>query len=463
MTLKDYINSIKEKSISVIGCGISNRPLISLLNESGCNLTVRDAKATDSTEPFFEYLKNSGITFISGESYLDNLNESIIFRTPGLMPFNTALVNAADNGSIITSEMEVFFEVCPCKVIAITGSDGKTTTTTIISELLKKEGYTVHIGGNIGQPLLCAAPDFKEDDIAVVELSSFQLHSMKCCPEVAVVTNISPNHLDKHIDYQDYIDSKKNIFKNQKRGNKLILNYDNSITRSFANECISESVHFSTESVLKEGFFIEEGQLCRTVNGVKRTIINSDDIILPGIHNIQNFLAAFAAVSDYVSIETMRSVATEFKGVEHRLEHFCVKDGITYINDSIGSSPSRTVSGLHALKKKPVLIAGGYDKHIPFDELGDEINKCCKAVFLTGNTAEAIEKAIRSSEYYNNLSIYVIDDFDKCVLNASRFAAPGDIVLFSPACASFDRFKNFAERGAHFKKIILEEVHGIQP
>lgn len=458
MTLNDYILSIKDKRIAVIGIGVSNTPLIRLLLSYGCDVTACDARGLEKMgEEAFELIR-LGAKLKLGERYLEGLDHDVIFRTPGLMPFDEHLVKAAEQGSIITSEMEVFLSLCPCKVFAITGSDGKTTTSSIIAELLIAAGYTVHLGGNIGRPLLCDTPTIKENDVVVVELSSFQLHSMHCKPNVALVTNISPNHLDKHKDYQDYIDSKMAIFLNQDERDRLVLNLNDGMSEYYSSNSKGDIRWFSDSAEPSVGCVLENGNICRVKDGEKRVIMSVDEIKLPGHHNVLNYLAAFAAVDGYVSDEVCRQVAMSFAGVEHRLEQVRVLRGVTYINDSIGSSPSRTLAGLKAMRKKPIVIAGGYDKKIPFDSLGDALCIYAKRVFLTGATAEKIRYAIVNSVNYadSGIEIDLVDDFDETVFAAARAAEDGDIVLFSPACASFDKFKNFAERGRHFKKLVME-------
>lgn len=458
MTLNEYVNSIKDKRIAVIGVGVSNTPLINLLLSCGCNVTVCDKRSIGEMGMEALDLINRGAKLKLGEDYLEGLDHDIIFRTPGLMPFDPHLEAAKARGSLITSEMEVFFALCPCKTIAVTGSDGKTTTTTIISELLKAAGYRVHLGGNIGHPLLCEIPETVADDIAVLELSSFQLHSMYCKPNVAVVTNISPNHLDKHKDYQDYIDAKRAEFEHQNEDDKLILNFDDEHSAYYAHFAHAPVSYFSDKNRVDRGVICENGVILRVNGTEQQEIMGAEEIKLPGEHNLLNYLAAFAAVEGLVSNEICRQVAMTFAGVEHRLEQVRVLNGVTYINDSIGTSPTRTSAGLHALKVKPIVIAGGYDKHIPFDGLGDELCRFAKRVFLTGDTAESIHKAIVNSPYYaeSSLEVHRIDDFKDAVLAASASAEPGDIVLLSPACAAFDRFKNFAERGKYFKEIVME-------
>lgn len=458
MTLQEYVQSIRDKRIAVIGAGVSNMPLIRLLLTSGCHVTVCDKRMLDVLGRDGEELVSLHADLKLGEDYLEGLDQDVIFRTPGLMPFDEHLLAAKKKGSIVTSEMEVFFALCPCRTIAVTGSDGKTTTTTVISELLKAAGYTVHLGGNIGHPLLCDVPLMKKNDIAVLELSSFQLHSMSCRPNVAVVTNISPNHLDKHKDYQDYIDAKMSIFSRQESCDKLVLDLDDEHTPYYAAAARSNIVYFSDRSKVEEGAYCMDGALFRVHEGKARKIMDAADIRIPGEHNVLNYLTAFCATDGLVEDEICRKVAMSFGGVEHRLEQVRTLDGVIFINDSIASSPSRTAAGLRAMKRKPIILVGGYDKHIAFDSLGDDLCRYAKKVFITGDTAQKIRAAIEGSSLYesNPVPFEMIDVFRDAVYAAAHAADEGDIVLLSPACASFDHFKNFAERGNTFKKIVME-------
>ena len=458
MTLSEYIESIKNQRIAVIGIGVSNTPWIELLLQNGCDVTACDQRSFEQMGEEGERLAVLGARLKLGKDYLDGLDQDIIFRTPGLLPFDEHLEAARARGSVVTSEMELFFSLCPCRIIAVTGSDGKTTTTTIISELLKAQGYTVHLGGNIGKPLLCELPDMRAEDIVVLELSSFQLHSMVCRPDVAVITNLTPNHLDKHKDFQDYIDAKRSVFERQEPDDLLVLNLNDEHSAYYASFAKSRIHYFSATDEVKSGAVCEDGVIYRVLDGVRREVMRADEIRIPGAHNVLNYLAAFAATDGLVSEETCRSVAVNFGGVEHRLEQVRVLNGVTYINDSIASSPTRTIAGLRAMKTKPIVIAGGYDKHIPFDPLGDELCLRAKHVILCGATADKIREAIVSSPNYPGcgLTYETIDDFADAVRKAACEAAEGDIVLLSPACAAFDRFKNFAERGKTFKKLVME-------
>lgn len=450
MTLNQYVSNLKDKKIAVVGIGVSNLPLIRLLAKSGCDVTACDKRDEKALGELYSELSSMGVKFKLGESYLEGLEFDVIFRTPGLHPMHLETAKAA--GAFVTSEMEAFFALCPCKIIAITGSDGKTTTSTLISELLKAEGYTVHLGGNIGTPLLCNVPQMQEGDIAVLELSSFQLHSMNCRPDVAVITNISPNHLDVHPDYEDYQFAKKSIFLKQTEADRLVLNLDNELTAACASEAQSSVSFFSRKAEVEKGCCVRDEAIY--LNG--EHIVDKKDILIPGEHNVENYMAAIAATEGMVSAETIRSVAMSFGGVEHRIELVRKLRGVRYYNDSIASSPTRTVAGLKSFPEKVILIAGGYDKHIGFEPLAEEAVKSVKALYLCGHTAEKIKAAVEAAEGFDaeKLPVIVMEDFTETVLAASAAAEEGDVVILSPACASFDKFKNFAERGKRFKEII---------
>ena len=447
MTFLEYFTSLKGKKIAVLGLGVSNRPLVRLLLEFGCDVTGCDRTEREKLDAEVLELERSGCKLRLGEGYLDALEADIVFRTPGMHPGNPALEALRAKGAAVTSEMEAFFEVCPCQLIAVTGSDGKTTTTTLISEMLKAEGRTVWLGGNIGTPLLPLCRQMKETDFAVVELSSFQLMDMTRSPRRAVVTNLAPNHLDVHRDMDEYVDAKKNIFRFQGPEDLLVLNADNAITNGFTGNGVTR--RFSR--VGSGNAEIRDGVICR--DGVP--VLDTKDILLPGVHNIENYMAAILAVEGLVSDETVRSVAKTFGGVEHRIELVRIKDGVRFYNDSIASSPSRTIAGLRSFPEKVILIAGGYDKHIPYDVLGPEICAHVKKLFLGGATGPLIRAAVEACGG-EMPEIADCGDFESAVRAAAAAAESGDVVLMSPASAAFDQFKNFMVRGKFFKKIVME-------
>lgn len=460
MTPDEYFASLKDKTVAVIGYGISNRPLVERLIKENVSLSVRDKREDLGADG--ERLNRLGVRLFLGSEYLSELTEDVIFRTPGLRPDSPEISAAVANGSELTSEMEAFFKVCPCRIFAVTGSDGKTTTTTLISELLKESGVRIHVGGNIGTPLLTKADEILPDDIAVLELSSFQLMTMRVSPQRAVITNLAPNHLDMHRDMREYVDAKRNIYLHQDTDSVLILNEDNEITASFMPEARGKLMTFSRKTAVRNGYYSEEGIVYRSENGKAEQILSESEIRIPGKHNVENFLAAFCAVDGYVSKECMRKVARDFPGVQHRIEFVRELDGVSYYNDSIASSPSRTIAGLRSFSKKVILIAGGKDKGVPFDTLAEEICTHVKKLVLTGWTAEKIRDAMTACKSYDGSpEICIVEDFTDAIKKAREFAQNGDIVLLSPACTSFDKFKNFEERGNLFKKTVKElETNG---
>ena len=447
----EYFASLRGKRIVVLGLGVSNRPLVKLLLDFGCTVTGCDKTPREKLDAQVLELEKLGCTLQVGEGYLDGLQADVVFRTPGMHPNNPALAALRQSGAAVTSEMEVFFEVCPCRLIAVTGSDGKTTTTTLVSEMLKAEGYTVWLGGNIGTPLLPLCRKMQPEDFAVVELSSFQLMDMTRSPRIAVVTNLAPNHLDVHKDMQEYIDAKKNIFRFQTAQDLLVLNADNAITAGFTG---NGTTRFFSRREQVNGAWTADGVLYRD----GEPILKTGEILIPGVHNIENYMAAILAVQGLVSDETIRHVAQTFGGVEHRIELVRVKDGVRYYNDSIASSPSRTIAGLRSFHEPVMLIAGGYDKHIPYDVLGPEICAHVKKVYLNGATAGQIRAAVENAPEYAPGKPELVDceNFEAAVRLAAKEAKDGDIVLMSPASAAFDQFKNFMERGALYKKLVKE-------
>lgn len=448
---ESYFESLKGKKIVVLGLGVSNRPLVRLLLEFGCDVTGCDKTPREKLDAEVLALESAGCKLSVGETYLDNLTADVVFRTPGMHPANPAIEGLRKTGAKVTSEMDVFFKLCPCEIIAVTGSDGKTTTTTLISEMLAAEGKTVWKGGNIGTPLLPLCRQMKESDFAVVELSSFQLMDMTASARRAVVTNLAPNHLDIHKDMAEYVDAKRNIFRFQQADGVLVLNADNAITAEFAG---NGETRFFSRKAKTNCVYEENGVICRR----GEEVLKSSDILIPGTHNIENYMAAIAVVEGLVSDETIRRVAQDFGGVEHRIELVRIKDGVKFYNDSIASSPTRTIAGLRSFEEKVLLIAGGYDKHIPYDVLGPVICDHCKAVYLNGATAKLIRKAIEEAPNYREGMPALIDcgDFETAARRSAADARPGDIVLMSPASAAFDQFKNFAVRGEFYKKLIRE-------
>ncbi|MBQ7108939.1 MAG: UDP-N-acetylmuramoyl-L-alanine--D-glutamate ligase [Clostridia bacterium] len=457
MTIQEFKNSVRDKKIAVVGIGVSNLPLVRMLADCGARLCVHDKRTKDALGEVYDELKGLNVQMVLGEEYLDKISENtyMVFKTPGIRYDVPALLDAAEKGAIITSEMELFFETCPTKIIAVTGSDGKTTTTSLIHDMLSRAGYTCHLGGNIGHPLVAEVENMNKDDISVVELSSFQLHTMKKSADIAVITNVTPNHLDWHTDFEEYANSKRAVFEYQKADGRVVLNFENDITRGFG-EGKNGAVYFSSKSSLENGYCLKDNKIVKYENGqIKREILDIDTIYIPGMHNVENYMAAIGATEGLVSDEIIRETAVGFTGVPHRIEFVREYKGVKYYNDSIASSPARTTAGLVSFGgKKVILIAGGYDKKIPFDDFGEVVNDYAEKLVLVGATSEKIYSAVTSAKNYADLPIYKCNDFKEAVEKARDVARPGDIVILSPACASFDLFKNFEIRGNCFKEIV---------
>lgn len=446
--LEKFKQNIENKKVTVIGIGISNLPLIKYLVTLGAEVTACDKRSKEDLGANYTELESLGVKFRLGENYLSDIDGEIIFKTPG-MRFDIPELNAArERGAVVTSEMEVFFDVCPSHIIAITGSDGKTTTTTLVNKMMSGAGYKTWLGGNIGNPLLTQTEEMKKDDWVILELSSFQLHTMRKSPEIAVITNISPNHLDMHKDYQEYIDAKKNIMLYQNENNKLVTNADNDVTSKIGKEARG-SVKYFSRTDKNADFYLEDKYICRR----GERILNIEDITVPGMHNVENYMTAMAAVDGLVNDDVIRNVAKEFEGVEHRIEFVRELNGVKYYNSSIDSSPNRTINTLRVFEgKNVILISGGKDKGIPYDEIGEPIANGVKTLILIGATTEKIEKAVKATG--KNIEIIKKQTYDEVVKCAYEKAQNGDIVLLSPASTSFDMFRSFEERGRLFKDLV---------
>ena len=456
-SIDSFFESIRGKRIALIGMGRSHMPLIPLFTKYGATVIACDKRDEAALGEIARKAKADGAQLSLGEHYLDDIDVDIALRTPGMRFWCDELNALREKGVTISSEMEIFFDICPCKIYAVTGSDGKTTTTSVIAEMLRADGYTVHVGGNIGKPLLPEIETISPDDVCVVELSSFQLISMRQSPDVAVVTNLAPNHLDIHKDMEEYIEAKRNIVLYQNNNQKAVLNFDNEITRSFDLSCKGEVVFFSRQKQINNGAYLDGATIEYAEDGKIFDVLDIHEIKIPGMHNVENYMTAICAVWGDVSVDSIRKVAREFGGVEHRAEFVRELDGVKYYNDSIASSPTRTASGTLSLYDfKLILIAGGYDKHLDYTELGDKICDKVKIAILMGATADKIETAIRQSSKYteNNPVIIRVKDMEEAVKCARENAVEGDIVSMSPASASFDLYKDFDARGKHFKALV---------
>lgn len=465
--LEKFKHDIKEKKVAVIGIGISNIPAIKYLSKLGANITALDKNVLLKEK--FPELETTGVKFVLGQNYLDNLNNyDYILRSPGVKPFFEQIENAVKNGVKLTSEIELLMELAPCKIIGVTGTEGKTTTTTIISKILKESGYNIWIGGNIGTPIFSKIEEIKPDDIVILELSSFQLMTMKVSPNISIITNIYPDHLNYHRSLDEYIDAKANIFLHQKKGDILVLNDDDEKTERFLKNVKDKGIentirYFSVKKGINNGTFIKNKYIVSNVNSSEsqeQKIVKTSDVKLIGIHNLANISAAISSIIDMCDINSIKKAISEFTGVEHRLEMFRILNGVKWYNDSIGTSPASTIAGLKSFDSKIIQIAGGSDKNIPYDEVGKYILEKVKTLLLVGDTSEKIKNAVLNEAQKQNLKpdqycdIHIFDELSQCVDYAYKIAKPGDNVVLSPASASFDRYKNFEERGNYFKSLV---------
>ena len=456
--LEEFNEYIRFRKVAVIGLGVSNLPLLEYLYNKKAQVTVFDERTLEEIpEETINKINTYEFDTFFGKNCLENLNGfNVIFRSPSCLPTRPELQKEADRGAIVTTEVEMLMEMCPCKIIGVTGSDGKTTTTSLINAILQHAGYKTFLGGNIGTPLFTKLPEMEPNDIVVLELSSFQLMNMNISPDIAVITNITPNHLNIHKDYQEYIDAKKCIFKNQKENGILILNYDNDITRECSKEANGKVIFFSSKTKLDNGFIVDDDIIKECNDGIRKHILNTDEVILRGNHNFQNIATALAATKTLVGTDVAIEAIKIFKPVEHRIEFVREIDGVKWYNDSASSSPTRTISGLNAFKENIILIAGGYDKNLEYEPLAKPVIDKVSTLILIGQTAEKIYDVVKNESEKENkkININMCDTLEQTIEIAKKSAKKGDVVLFSPASASFDMFKNFADRGNKFKDLV---------
>ena len=458
---EEFKNNIKGKKIAVLGLGVSNIPAIEYLNNLGAIIYAHD-KIESLDERHENIKKLDNITFYLGDNVFKDLDKvDYILRSPGIKPFTPEIEEALKKGVILTSEIELLMKYAPCKVIGITGSAGKTTTTTLVTEILKDAGYNVWTGGNIGIPLFTKLDKIKKEDIIVLELSSFQLMTMKKSPNISVITNIYEDHLDYHRSFDEYVEAKLNIYSHQKDGNTCVINKDSKYFDLFYNT-IKENgsnlniKYFSKKPFIENGAYIDEGKIVYNENGEKIDIIETSKLKLMGIKNHLNVCTAISILKDLVDIESIRKSLINFKGVEHRIEYVDTKNGVQYYNDSISTTPGKAMAALTAFDKKIILIAGGYDKNLDYSGLGDYIINAAKHVILLGDTTKKIQDSILKSKLYNkeNIKIECVDTLDEALNQAKNVAKSGDIVVMSPASASFDMFKSYKQRGNIFKELV---------
>lgn len=466
---RKYFDSLKNKKVAFVGMGVANVPCAEFLAKMGIEVYACDKRDKNyiGTE-ICEKLEKLGVHFSLGENYLDILEDmDIVFRSHGILPFqNKWIGECIERGQTVTTEMEVFFKLCPSKIIAVTGSNGKTTTTTLISKMLEKQGYKVYLGGNIGKALMPELETITDKDIAVVELSSFQLLTMGNMvnrPDIAVVTNIECTHQDHHINLDEYVDAKRNILIYQSPQSKAVLNADcdysirNRVYHDMRYDVRGKLYQFSIKHSVENGTYMKEnGDIVYSENGSETYVMNKSDIIIPGDHNIENYCTAITAVWGLVDVKNIVDIARTFGGVEHRIEFVREYKGVKYYNDSIATSPSRVISGLRAFGKKIIVIMGGSDKGNDMSEMVEDIFKYVKVLVLNGATADKIYDTVTSYEGFEKSGLKIIktDNLENALKEAKNAAVSGDIVSLCPACPAFDQFKTFEYRGRKFKELV---------
>ena len=458
--LKEFEEYIRFRKVAVIGLGVSNIPLLDYLHEKKAEVTVFDEKTIEEIpKEIVNKITEYSFSFSLGKNYLEKLKGfALIFRAPSCLPTVPELEQEANRGAIVTTEIEMLMEMCPGKIIGVTGSDGKTTTTSLINHILKQAGYSTYLGGNIGIPLFTKLNLMRPEDIIVLELSSFQLMGMQVSPNISVITNITPNHLNIHKDYEEYINAKKNIFKYQNEEDTLILNYDNEITRNCEKEAKGKTIFFSSKEKLDNGYIVDEDKIKECEDKLRKHLLDTNDLFLKGVHNYENICAAIAATSSLVDMDTIVTAVKSFHPVSDRIEFVRNIKGVDWYNDSASSSPTRTIAGLNAFKEEIVLIAGGYDKNLDYTPIAKPIVDKVKTLVLMGQTSGKIFDVVKQELEKENktLDIYMCEDINSAIQTANKNAKSGQIVLFSPASASFDMFKNAVERGKIFKKLVNE-------
>ena len=456
--LEEFERYIINKKVAIIGLGVSNLPLIDYFYNKKSNVTVFDSREIDKLpKDIVDKINKYKMDIYTGNDYLSNLRGfDLILRSPSCLPTTRELEKEEKNGAIVTTEIELLMKMCPCKIIGVTGSDGKTTTTTLISEIIKAGGYTCHLGGNIGIPLFTKLNEIKPEDIVVLELSSFQLMGMEVSPDIAVITNITPNHLNVHKDYEEYIAAKKTIIDFQEKDGILVANFDNDITKEISCSAKGKVIYFSSKSKLDNGYMVDEDAIKQCNDKIRKHLINLNDITIKGTHNYENICAALAATETLVDKDIAIEVCKTFKGVNHRIEFVKEISGVKWYNDSASTTPTRTISGLNAFDEDIVLIAGGADKNLDYSPIAKPIVDKVRTLVLIGETAGKIFNEVKKELdiQKKELKIIMCDSLEQAVIMAKRNAEPNQVVLFSPASTSFDMFKSMYERGDKFKEIV---------
>lgn len=458
--LQEFNQYLKNRKVAILGLDISHLPLISYMNQIGAVVTVFDDRTIEelprqSSETLGRYQMESFI----GKDNLSHLeNFDIIFRLPSILPTKEELQAETNRGAIVTSEIEMFMEMCPCKMIGVTGSDGKTTTATMISEILKAGEYRCHLIDNSKGNLFNKLSEIEENDICILELSSLQLMEMNVSPDIAVVTNISQDNPKEFSDFDEYINAKRRIFREQNEQGILILNYDNEYARRFAHEAIGKVIFFSSKEKLDNGIIVDNGIIKECEDRLRKHILNTKDTLLKGLHSYENMCAALAVAKYFVPVEVSKKAICDFKGVEHSLEFVREINGVKWYNDASSSFPIRTVTSLKSFEEDVILIAGGRDQNLDYTCMAKPIVDKVSSLILIGGTSDKIFDIAKEELENQNKSIpiYVCDEFSQVVAIAHRIAKQGQSILFSPASKRFDKFDSYAEIGNRFKQLVNE-------
>ena len=459
------LKNLQNQKVGILGLGEENIALAYFLVAQGIDITICDQKSREELGQYYEKMENlsSQVQFQLGANYLENLEKfNIIFRTPGLPYLNSKIQKAKNVGVIISSEIKLFFDLCPCPIVGVTGTKGKGTTTTLIAEILKWKSEIrnpkseIYLGGNIGTSPISFLEKLTSDDIVVLELSSFQLQDMERSPHIAVVLDIKIDHLDYHQSRTEYIESKINIVKYQTKNDFTVVNADYLTSFEFGAESLSKTYWFSRRKSVDEGCFVKENQIVLRINNEDIPICKTDEIILKGEHNLENICAAVTASKlAGADSESIKTVVKSFKGLEHRLEFVRNFNEINFYNDSFSTTPDTTIAAIKSFKTPIILLVGGSEKNADYSELGQTIkNSTVKNIISIGQTAPKIIKAIGE-----NHVIKITDNIlsmEEAVKLALELGQKNDVVILSPASASFDRYKNYKERGEIFKKVVLD-------
>ena len=448
---------LKNKNTAVIGAGIEGISAVKYLAKKGAQIHLLDKKNKDDIDPrILEEIRRLKVNFKFGPNYLDSLQDfEIIFRSPGIRPDLVELINAKEKGIQISSQIKYFFDHCPATIVGITGTKGKGTTSVLAHEILKEANKKVFLGGNIGNPPLDFLDKVTEDCVVVLELSSFQLMDLEKSPHIAVVLSTTSEHMDWHSNTNEYISAKKNMLKYQTEDDFAIISKDSPLAKEIGDSSAAKKYYASINGAVNRGAYLENDEII-LITGSKVPIANVNDVQLLGAHNLQNILAA-VVVAKLLEIQpdSISKTITTFKGLPHRLEFVKEVGGVKYFDDSASTNVETAIAAINSFENPEILILGGASKNSDFTSLGQEVaKKNIKSVILIGEEANKIQKSIERSGKFSGEIVTGLKKMEEVVKETQQLASSGDIVLLSPACASFDMFKNYQDRGDKFKQAV---------